>query len=208
MNVYDFDGTIYPTNCTVEFFIWCLFRHPKLIITFAPKAAWYMFVCVIGRMPQCQLYRRFLGFLKKVENVDAEIERYWNKNEKKIASWYLNQKRDDDLIMTASPSCLIGPIAKRIGVDYVATEYVIGYGVFIDNFMYAKEKARYMIDHKMPAIENFYSDSLSDTPIALWADKAYLVSRRATKVEEWPKMDSETLKKAKKKTKAGWNIHI
>ena len=37
MNVYDFDGTIYPTDCTVGFGFWCMNRHPKMWFTFFPK---------------------------------------------------------------------------------------------------------------------------------------------------------------------------
>ena len=38
MNVYDFDGTIFPTDCSIGFCIWCMNRHPKLWFMFAPKA--------------------------------------------------------------------------------------------------------------------------------------------------------------------------
>ena len=54
------------------------------------------------------------------------------------------------------------------------------FGVFLDNMMYAKEKAKYIIDHGFPVIENFYSDSLADTPLALCAEKAHLVTKKAS----------------------------
>ena len=38
MNVYDFDGTIFPTDCSIGFCLWCMKRHPKLWFTFFPKA--------------------------------------------------------------------------------------------------------------------------------------------------------------------------
>ncbi len=208
MNVYDFDGTIYPSNCTIEFCLWCVSRHPKLLFTFIPKATKYLFLNRIGKMPECLFYRKFLCFLGMIDDVEEQIERYWDKNEKKIASWYLAQKKDDDLIISASPSCIINSIAKRLGVKCVATEYNIEYGVFIDNFMYAKEKSRYMIDHDFPVIDNFYSDSLSDTPIALCSEKAHFVSNRATKVSDWPKLDSKTMKKVKERIDTGWKYHL
>ena len=37
----------------------------------------------------------------------------------------------------------------------------------MDNLMYTREKAAYIFDHDFPEIENFYSDSLADTPLAL-----------------------------------------
>ena len=74
--------------------------------------------------------------------------------------------------------------------------------------MYAKEKARYIIDKGFPVIENFYSDSLADTPLALCAEKAHLVSNKATTVADWPEMDDATREKVKKKIDTGWNIHL
>ena len=119
------------------------------------------------------MQRKFFSCLTMIDDFDAQIERYWDKNEKKIAPWYLKQKRPDDHIISASPTCIIAPIAKRLGVNYVATEYDREYGVLLNNLMYAKEKAKYIIDHGFPMIENFYSDSLADTPLALCAENHY-----------------------------------
>ena len=38
MNAYDFDGTIYPGDCSVEFGLFCCMHHPKMWVTFFPKA--------------------------------------------------------------------------------------------------------------------------------------------------------------------------
>ena len=107
-------------------------------------------------MPEYLMQRKFFAYLTLIDDFDEQNERYWDKNEKKIASWYLAQKRPDDLIISASPICIIEPIAKRLGVNYVATDHDREFGVFLDNMMYAKEKAKYIIDHGFPMIENFY----------------------------------------------------
>lgn len=78
----------------------------------------------------------------------------------------------------------------------------------MNNLMYAREKAKYIIDKGFPLIENFYSDSLADTPLALCAEKAHLVKDHATKVVDWPDLDDETMKKVKDKIDTGWNIHL
>ena len=90
----------------------------------------------------------------------------------------------------------------------MATEFDREFGVFVDNLMYAKEKAKYMIDNGFLMIENFYSDSLADTPLALCAEKAHLVKNKASTVVDWPDLDSDTMKKVKKKIDTGWNVHL
>ena len=208
MNVYDFDGTIFPTDCSIGFCFWCMKRQPKLFFSFFPKAIKIIVMRKIGKMAEYEMQREFFGYLTLVDDFDEQIERYWDENEKKIAPWYLAQKRPDDLIISASPDCIIGPIAKRLGVNFMATEFNRKYGVFLNNLMYAQEKAQYMIDNGFPLIENFYSDSLADTPLALCAEKAHLVKNKASTVVDWPELDEETLKKVHEKVDTGWTTHL
>ena len=208
MNVYDFDGTIFSGDCSIGFCFWCMNRHPKLWLTFFPKALRNLILKKRGKMPEYLMQRKFFGYLTLIDDFDIQIERYWDKNEKKIAAWYLAQKRPDDLIISASPTCIIEPIAKRLGVNYIATEFDREFGVLLNNLMYAKEKARYIYDLGFPVIENFYSDSLADTPLALCAEKAHLVTDKASTVVDWPELDAETIDKVRKKINTGWSIHL
>ena len=208
MNIYDFDGTIFPKDCSIDFCLWCMNRHPKLWFTFFPKAVKNLILRKTGKMTEALMQRKFFGYLTLIDDFDEQIERYWDKNEKKIASWYLAQKRPDDLIISASPTCIIEPIAKRLGVNFMATEFDREYGVYLNNMMYAKEKAKYIIDHGFPLIENFYSDSLADTPLALCAEKAHLVTNNASTVVDWPDLDAETMDTVREKIDTGWNIHL
>ncbi|MBR4656243.1 MAG: haloacid dehalogenase-like hydrolase [Oscillospiraceae bacterium] len=208
MNVYDFDGTIYPKDCSIDFCFWCMKRHPKLFFTFFPKAVKNLILKKAGKMSEARMQREFFGYLTLIDDFDEQIERYWDKNEKLIASWYLAQKRPDDLIISASPICIIEPIATRLGVKFMATDYDREYGVFLNKMKYGKEKARYIIDQGFPLIENFYSDSLADTPLALCAEKAHLVTDKASTVIDWPDLDAETMSKVRKKINTGWDSYV
>lgn len=208
MNVYDFDGTIFPGDCSIGFALWCMKRYPKLWISFFPGMMKTLIMHKAGKIPNYLLQRRMFSYLTMIDDFEVQIEKYWDKNEKKISAWYLAQKRPDDLIISASPDCIIGPIAKRLGVNYMATEFDREYGIFLNNLMYAKEKAKYIIDRGFPMIENFYSDSLADTPLALCAEKAHLVKDNASTVVDWPDLDDETMGKVRKKVDTGWNIHL
>jgi hypothetical protein len=208
MNVYDFDGTIFYSDCAVGFALWCIKRHPKLLVTFMPGMIKTLILYKFGKVPNYRLQRKMFSYLTMIDDFDTQIEKYWDKYESRISKWYLAQKKPDDLIISASPDCIIGTIAKRLGVNSVATEYDREYGVFLNNLMYAKEKARYIFDHDFPVIENFYSDSLADTPLALCAEKAHLVKDHATTVVDWPKLEDETVKIVKDKIDTGWRIHL
>ncbi len=208
MNAYDFDGTIYPSNCTVGFGLWCILRHPSLLFRYCPRVLWSFIKYKLGFLPNFRMQRELFRFLTLINDFDEQIERFWDAHESRICSWYLQQKRSDDLIISASPTCIIAPIARRLGVNYVATDYDRELGVLLDNLMYAREKARYIVDHGFPVIENFYSDSLSDTPLALCSDKAHLVTDGGTTVVDWPELDAKTIARVKKEINTGWSIHL
>lgn len=40
------------------------------------------------------------------------------------------------------------------------------------------------------------------------AEKAHLITNKAQKVNDWPKMDKETLKEVRRKIDSGTNIHL
>ena len=208
MNVYDFDGTIYHSNSTVDFGIWCLKRHPSLCFKYGPRVVWCFIKYKLGILPNYRMQRELFKYLTMVDDFDEQIERYWDAHVHEISPWYLKQKSPDDLIMSSSPICIIAPIARRLGVNYVATDYDRELGVFLDNLMYAKEKARYIIDHGFPVIDHFYSDSLSDTPLALCSEHAHLVIDKGTTVVDWPELDPKTVERVKREIDTGWRIHL
>ena len=178
------------------------------MLPFIPKAIKVVVLNKIGKISEATMQREFFGYLTLVDDFDEQIERYWDKNENRISDWYLAQKQPDDLIISASPICIIEPIANRLGVRFMATDFDREYGVFLNKMKFAKEKARYIIDHGFPVIDNFYSDSLADTPLALCAEKAHLVTNKASTVTDWPELDEKTLAKVKKKIDTGWESYV
>ena len=183
-------------------------RHPKLWLTYAPRAFMSVVLYKLGKMQGYRMLRELYSYLKDIDDFETQIERYWDKNERRISSWYLEQKKPDDLIISASPICIMEPIARRLGVKLVATDYDREFGVLLNNLMYAREKARYIIDHGFPVIDHFYSDSLSDTPLALCAEHAHLVTNGARKVNDWPELDELTKEKVRKSIDTGWRVHL
>ncbi|MBR5925753.1 MAG: hypothetical protein IKZ78_00165, partial [Firmicutes bacterium] len=86
MNVYDFDGTIYPTDCAIDFCLWCMRLHPRMYFTFMPKAIKNIILRKMGKMPEYLMQREFFSYLTMIDDFDEQIELYWDKNESRISS--------------------------------------------------------------------------------------------------------------------------
>ena len=103
------------------------------------------------------------------------VERFWNKNMKRVQQWYLDAKRPDDIVVSASPDYLIGAVCKRLGIASIASKtgksgYVIG------KHCYGKYKVTMFRERFGDAtLESFYSDSMSDAPMFQLAKRGYLV---------------------------------
>lgn len=203
MNVYDFDLTIFHPYSISSFVFFCMHRHPKLYFKYFPKVLKSGFGYIFGKQSKNHVSAKFFSIVRYLDNPDEDIALYWKKYEKNISSWYLKQKRSDDLVISASPEYLLKPICDKLGINLVGTIVDKESGVMIGNVRLAREKAKYIIDQDMPLIENFYSDSLRDTPAALLAEHAYLVKDHAQTVVPWPHINEAYTKKVKKKLSIG-----
>lgn len=186
MNVYDFDKTIYYSDSMIRFIIFCIVRHPRLAFTYLPNLVKHIILKKKGKIRESRLRAKINSIVRYLDNPNEDIERFWIKNEKHISKWYLNQKRDDDMIITSSPEFLLKPITDKLGIKLVATVIDMETGTMIGNIRLARGKAKFIIRLDMPMIDNFYSSSLSDTPLALLAEKSFLVKNNAQIVEAWP----------------------
>lgn len=176
MNVYDFDKTIYNGDSTIDFYLYCIKKHPKLILNM-PKQFIYIFLYIFGKYNKTQFKEHFYTFLKKLQNVDIDIENFWKRNNKKIKQFYKNIKTDNDIVISASPEFLLEPICNQLGINkLIASKVDKLTGKYDGLNCYAEEKVeRFREIFSNEKIDNFYSDSLSDSPLANIADKAFIV---------------------------------
>lgn len=178
MNVYDFDKTIYSGDSTVDFYLFCLGRHPGIIKMFPSQfAATVKYFA--KNADKTGMKEGFFSFLTCVPNVEGEVNLFWSKNERKIKHWYLAQKRVDDVIISASPEFLLQPACERIGVSHlIASKVDVKTGKFLSVNCGGKEKViRFQEEFPESTIEKFYSDSESDRPTAGLAMEAFFVNK-------------------------------
>lgn len=183
MNVYDFDGTIYNGDSTVDFFLYALTQNPSVLLHL-PKQMWGFVLYATKRIDKTKLKEYFFSFLFAV-NAEGLTESFWNQNQHKIFDWYLKQQNEDDIIISASPKFLLQPICNRLGIHHlIASEVDSKTGVFMGENCCGQEKVKRLQDeYNVTYIDNFYSDSHSDLPLAKIADKTFLVDKGM--VREW-----------------------
>lgn len=181
-NIYDFDGTIYDGDASLDFYFYCLRKYPFLVFV-APYQLFHVALFFLRLESRTKVKSKFFIFLKFINNVDDLVEDFWEKNKNKIKKWYLEQKQNSDLIISASPLFLIGPIASILKVkEPVATLVDEKTGKVQGLNCHGEEKVRRLYE-SFPDIKigNVYTDSISDLPILKLSKNSYIVNGNSVK---------------------------
>lgn len=175
MNVYDFDNTILRGDSTARFFAWCLVRAPRMWLD-APGQILNAVLFLLKKREKQAFKERMLSFLSRVD-VDRELARFWEKNLSRVKPFYREKHREDDVVISASPEFLIRPACAALGIDRVLGSPVDKYtGRFSGANCHGEEKVRrFRAAFPGGKIEEFYSDSYSDQPLASLAKRAFFV---------------------------------
>ncbi len=174
-NLYDFDGTIYNGNSSIDFFIFCLFQNTNLV-KYIPKNLSDLIRVKTKLLELSKFQNDYCQFLTEIENIDSLILNFWKYNNRKIKSWYLSQRKNSDLIITSSPDFLITPICNHLKVNSIATRVDKNTGKILE-LCYQDQKLK-MLNEKYPneIFDSFYTDSLNDDQILFQkAKNSYLV---------------------------------
>jgi len=192
MNVYDFDGTIYDGDSSIDFFKFCLKRNKKVLFIL-PSFILAIILYIIKIKEKEYLKSKFFAFVKYVENIDKEVEIFWDVYEDKIKKIYIENRKENDIVISASPEFLLKPFAKKYNVTLIATKVNNKTGELEGKNCYSEEKVLRLKKEGIITVKKFYSDSLSDKPIANLAENAYIV--RKNKIYKWNEYKESKFKK-------------
>ena len=185
MNVYDFDKTIFHRDTTAQFYLWCLKRWPKIARRW-PAVIWAALKMALHLTDKTGFKGVLLRFLRDVPKPAEKIERFWDQNMPLIHRWYKVRHRADDVVITASPVDFVRPACTRLGITRVLGSPVdIRTGEYHGVNCHGAEKVR-VFRKAFPGahVDEFYSDSMNDAPMAREADKAFLV--KSETLSPWP----------------------
>lgn len=186
MNVYDFDQTIFFPDSSYCFVKYCLRHYPRAVLRALPATLLSGLQYAVSKADTKALKESVFSFLPYLDNIDQIVQEFWEEHRANLCSWYLEQKRPDDLIISASPDFLLRPIAEELQVQLIATNMDRHTGRIIGNNCHDEEKIRRFLKvFPHEEVDCFFSDSLSDSPMAWFAQKAFLVQDGKTLVP-WP----------------------
>ena len=177
MNGYDFDKTIYAGNSFADFYFYCLVRRPYIILLLPYQLILSILYLlrVLNRKQYKQAFHCYLFFVfGKMQMVD----KFWQTRINRIKSWYLAQKQENDVIVSASPEFFLRPVCEQLGLkNLVATDMDMRTGLIRGENCYRQNKVK-MFQQKFGTntkLASFYSDSKKDMPMMLLAAKKYFV---------------------------------
>lgn len=177
MNVYDFDKTIYRGDSTMRF-IFHLLRSQPALLRFVPAFSINALLFITGRRKKQDFKQRmFRAFFGHAHDIHGELERFWDINMHRVFNWYKRNQLPDDVIISASPVDIVRPCCERLGIKHIMGSPVeLTTGVYTGPNCHGEEKVvRFNAAFPGAHIENFYSDSHSDDPMARVAGRSFMV---------------------------------
>lgn len=175
---YDFDGTIYDGDSSVDFYKFC-FSKKKSICKYWIKQFWFLILYILGIKTKTEMKEVFFCFLKSFNNQKKLVEDFWNVHYTKIKKWYLKKNHSNDIIISASPRFLLEIPCQKLKVkDLIASEVNVETGEFFKSNCHGKEKVnRIREKYSNAIIEEMYTDSSADLPLIELAQKGFKVKK-------------------------------
>lgn len=181
MTVFDFDNTIYDGESGLDFFLYYLKKEPKEIAKYIPKFGEAFLKYKMGKLSIDSVLSEYSYILKeccdKFDDIEENINIFWDEHEKNIKSFYAKIQKDDDVILSACPEIMLKEICRRIGIkNYIGSKIDIETGT-IQSICYRDNKIKMFKEvYGDIEIDEFYTDSINDKPFMDIAKDAYYVT--------------------------------
>ena len=181
IDVYDFDGTIYDGDSTMDFYFYCLRKKPG-IARHLPAAALAALRLALKKTDLTGFKSVFFRFVQDID-VDAMAESFWQTEaaQSKLGKWFDSSPRDlPFIIASASPEFELAPIAKKLGASaLIATKADPKTGIIAgkNNKSHVKIARIRALFGEDVSVRAMYTDDLkADGPLVAWAREGYLIT--------------------------------
>ena len=191
IDVYDFDGTIYDGDSTVDFTRFCLRRHPTLLLAL-PRFAWVCLRLAAGRAGLREMKSVLFSEMARRFSLEDEARQFWQqpKTRAKLGAWFETTPRDVPIVIaSASPEFELRYAAALLGVEtLIGTRCDTATGLLTGPNCKGEEKLRRMEEAVGPyTIRAMYTDSVkSDGPLLRKAQQGYILRHGAVSRYDGP----------------------
>lgn len=181
MNVYDFDNTIYDGESIWDFFKSYIRVNPSFV-RYMPRVIFAFAKYKLGKLTVEQMLRDYAPVIKKCYcdygNWEEFTVKFWDEHMHKIKDFYSDIRRDDDVILTASPDITMREISNRLGIKYCVCSTVDHDTGEITRLCMRQNKITALKEEfgEDVCIDDFYTDSIAnDGFFAEHAKRVFLV---------------------------------
>ena len=180
IDVYDFDGTIYDGDSTVDFTLFCLRRHPALLLAL-PR---FLLACArlaAGRIGLRELKSTLFGAMAGCFSIEEEARAFWASPaaRARLGAWFEATPRDIPIVIaSASPEFELCHAARLLGVGtLIGTRCDAATGMLTGPNCKGEEKLRRIEEAVGPfTIRAMYTDSVkADGPLLRAAQEGYIL---------------------------------
>lgn len=167
--------------------MWCVRRYPRVALTL-PRTGVAALMCYkLHVMDKTRFKGILYRFLPKIPDIEAEVARFWRVHEREIKGPCHPQ--EGDLVISAGPEFLLRDVCAKRGLTLIASQVDPHTGRTLGpNCSNAEKVVRFREAYPDEKIEEFYSDSHNDDPLASLAERAYFVDLQQGSVQPWPEV--------------------
>lgn len=178
MNIYDFDGTLYPKDSSVRFCLFCL-RRTFAAWQFFPKFIYTTILYLCNLTTKETWKSTFFGFIPYLSNTENLVCEFWKEEKKYLQLNIFPVDTNRNCVISASPYFLLKPIVSdELHWDLIASDVSPQTGKFLAKNCSGEEKVhRFLRMFPKEKINYFFSDSFSDQPLANLAAHPFFVQK-------------------------------
>ena len=181
MKAFDFDNTIYRGESSLDFSLYMIRTHKKILL--------YLPVIMANaiRYKLCLVDKEKLGaeinkYMKLIIRDKREIRRlvktFWQTHADRLDTDMLRRIGPDDLIITAGPDFLLDGIRDRLGTQNIISSEIDLDRIEILHFNFKDNKVSRLRElYGNTRIDAFYTDSYNDRALMEISDKVFLVKK-------------------------------
>jgi HAD superfamily phosphoserine phosphatase-like hydrolase len=191
--VYDFDGTIYDGDSTLNFLLFRIKKNPTMVLKI-PKLVLDFLKYFLKLITKDEFKSNLFKMLASSKNLEADLKTFWEENLHKIKDFYKSNKASSDIIVSASPNFLLKPLEPHLKIEsIIASEFDLTTMRLMGPNCFGEEKIKALLNvYPDIVVSEFYSDSISDEPLAKLAKKAYFV--KGKEILPWESLENENNK--------------